>query len=74
MILEGGTESCMHAGYPFKSGSERMISQGNDVYQLPYDYGPGERERKMRAYLDWETGLLGRIKKDPSVNFVDLVD
>ena len=74
MILEGGTESWIQAGYPLKSGSERMISQGNDVYQLPYDYGPGERERKMRAYLDWETGLLGRIKKDPSVNFVDLVD
>ena len=74
MLLEGGTESWIQAGYPLNSGSERMISQGNDVYQLPYDYGPGERERKMRAYLDWETGLLGRIKKDPSVNFVDLVD
>mgnify|MGYP001177623605 CR=1 FL=1 len=74
MLLEGGTESWIQAGYHLSSDSERMISQGNDVYQLPYDYGPDEKERQMKAYLDWETGLLEKIKKDPSINFIELID
>ena len=61
-------------GYALSKGPERMISPENDVYQLPYDYGPNNVEEQMKAYLVWETGLLDRIKKDDSVCFSDLQD
>ena len=52
----------------------RMMSSENDVYRLPYDYDPANVEKQMKAYLEWETGLLDRIKKDESVHFINLHD
>ena len=72
VFLEGGTKNWVGAGYSLTKGAERMMSPENDVYRLPYDYDPANVEKQMKAYLEWETGLLDRIKKDESVHFIDL--
>jgi rhodanese-related sulfurtransferase len=74
VFLDGGTKSWVKTGHSLTKGAERMMSPENDVYKLPYDYDPATVEKQMKAYLEWETGLLDRIKKDTSIHFVNLHD
>ena len=67
--LAGGTAAWVAAGNPVEA------DRGNppddecvDVYLRPYDRNSGV-ESAMRAYLDWEIGLVHQIERDGTVAF-----
>jgi rhodanese-related sulfurtransferase len=67
-LLEGGTDAWKAAGLPLETGLERAADEADDV-ALSARERPAERERHMREYLAWETGLVNRIAGDGDCRF-----
>jgi rhodanese-related sulfurtransferase len=67
--LEGGTEAWAAAGFPLERTPETPPDEACvDVWLRPYDRTSGV-EAAMRAYLDWEVGLVGQIERDGDAPF-----
>jgi len=67
-VLEGGTRAWVEAGLQTTNGMERPISEVNDLYYKPYEHTDATEE-DMRAYLDWEVGLMEQIERDGSAKY-----
>jgi hypothetical protein len=68
LALAGGTEGWARSGRPLESGQGEMLSPALDVYRRPYE-GTGIDPDVMRAYLDWEYGLVGQLGRDGTHGF-----
>jgi rhodanese-related sulfurtransferase len=68
-VLQGGTRGWRAHGLPITSGFERMADEPEDVYLRPYHLGENQQEEKMRAYLEWEFGLLAQLARDGDLRF-----
>ena len=62
--LLGGTRAWIEAKGPTESGG--APADPDDVWKGPGSFPPGERETRMRAYLDWELSLAAQQARDPS--------
>ena len=70
-VLDGGTARWAGSGRPLQAGPGAMLSPAVDVYRRPYegtDVDPGA----MRAYLDWEHGLVAQLERDGAHGFTVL--
>lgn len=67
-IVKGGTQAWQDAGLPLSGEAEADWHDApDDVWLSPYF-----REDRIRAfdtYIEWETGLIDQIRRDPSVSF-----
>jgi len=68
-VRAGGTDAWEGAGLPMAEGTDGMIGEVDDRHLLPYDYPPDQVEGAMRGYLDWETALVPRIRRDDTLTF-----
>ena len=66
--LEGGLQSWRQAGFATVSGAGNLPAFPDDVLYKPYDLTDAA-EDSMRAYLDWEKGLMERVVKEPGAAF-----
>ena len=73
-VLRGGTREWRVRGLPLTSGFERMADNPEDVYLRPYHLGENQQEEKMRAYLEWEFGLLAQLARDGDLRFTPPAD
>jgi len=68
-VLEGGTPAWAAAGGPLAADPQDPPDRDCvDVYLRPYDRNEGVAEA-MRAYLDWELGLMAQIARDGDAPF-----
>jgi 3-mercaptopyruvate sulfurtransferase SseA len=72
-VLSGGTAGWNGAGYDLETGlsREKEFSKPIDVYKRPYEGTDNAREA-MKAYLDWEYGLVDQLERDGTHGFVIL--
>jgi rhodanese-related sulfurtransferase len=67
--LEGGTAAWVAAGFALEHTPETPADGACvDVWLRPYDRTSGV-EAAMRAYLDWEVGLVAQIERDGDAPF-----
>jgi rhodanese-related sulfurtransferase len=67
--LDGGTEAWRAAGFPLEASRHDPPDEACvDAWLRPYDRNHGV-EAAMRAYLDWEVGLVGQIARDGTAPF-----
>jgi len=71
MTLAGGTAGWTGSGRPLSAGPGVMLSPLVDVYRRPYE-GTGVDAAAMRAYLDWEHGLVEQLERDGTHHFTVL--
>jgi rhodanese-related sulfurtransferase len=69
--LAGGTAGWAASGRPLQAGQGEMLSAPEDVYRRPYE-GTGVDPAAMRAYLDWEYGLVAQLERDGTHGFTVL--
>ena len=63
-VLDGGMAAWRAAGQPSGSGREGLLHEPEDTWASPYHLTPGpEQDAAMRAYLDWEVGLLEQLRR-----------
>jgi rhodanese-related sulfurtransferase len=70
--LAGGTQAWERSGLPLESGGGELLSPAVDVYRRPYE-GTGVDPAVMRAYLEWEYGLVAQLERDGTHGFRVLV-
>jgi rhodanese-related sulfurtransferase len=70
-VLDGGTASWAASGRPLQAGPGEMLSRPVDVYRRPYE-GTDVDAAAMRAYLDWEHGLVAQLERDGTHGFTVL--
>jgi rhodanese-related sulfurtransferase len=68
LALDGGTDGWARSGHPMESGPGEMLSPALDVYRRPYE-GTGIDPAVMQAYLEWEYGLVGQLRRDGTHGF-----
>jgi rhodanese-related sulfurtransferase len=68
MMLAGGTQSWITAGYPLETGATRMACEPVDVVLLARERGQN-REEAMREYLAWEIALVNDMVTDDDHRF-----
>ncbi len=68
VVLAGGTEAWIRAGYPMEDDRHHYASDANDVYKRPYE-GVHSAPKAMRAYIDWELQLVDQMGRDDISNF-----
>jgi rhodanese-related sulfurtransferase len=68
LVLDGGTQAWIAAGFTCESGSTRLASDPADRYRRPYEGTDNPREA-MQAYLDWEYGLVAQLARDGTHHF-----
>lgn len=66
--LDTGTEGWMAAGLPVAAGDGRVVSEPLDRYRRPYE-GTDVSTDAMRAYLEWEHGLVAQLERDGTHRF-----
>jgi rhodanese-related sulfurtransferase len=66
--LDGGTQAWIAAGYPLETGADRIADTMDDLW-LPARELSRDRERAMRAYLEWEIDLINRMRVDDDQRF-----
>lgn len=71
VVLDGGTDAWIAAGFATESGDERLASPALDRYRRPYE-GVDAPRAAMQAYLDWEFGLVAQLARDGTHHFVPL--
>lgn len=69
MVLQGGLAAWRARGLPVEAGLGDLLSPTTDVYKRPYE-GVGNGHAAMRAYIDWEHGLVEQLARDASHGFV----
>jgi rhodanese-related sulfurtransferase len=70
-VLDGGTAGWARSDRPLRAGPGEMLSPPVDVYRRPYE-GTGVDPAAMRAYLDWEHGLVAQLERDGTHGFTVL--
>lgn len=71
-VLAGGVRAWRDAGLPVLGDADGMLHEADDVWASPYNLAPGaERDAAMRAYLDWEVGLLEQLQRSGDSAWVD---
>lgn len=65
----GGTPAWAAAGLPLEEGPTRLASPLIGRYRRPYE-GTDDQDEAMRAYLDWEFGLVEQLGRDGTHGFV----
>jgi len=70
-VLDGGTAGWARSGRPLQAGPAEMLSPPVDVYRRPYE-GTDVDPAAMRAYLDWEHGLVAQLERDGTHGFTVL--
>ncbi|MGE0205656.1 MAG: rhodanese-like domain-containing protein [Hyphomicrobiaceae bacterium] len=68
LVLAGGTQAWVAAGYPLETGEGRLADTADDVW-LPARERGGDREAAMRAYLAWEIDLVNQMASDDDQRF-----
>ena len=68
MVLCGGTQSWVEAGFPLEPGMGRMASVAEDVVLSARERGQ-DREEAMREYLAWEIALVTDMATDDDHRF-----
>jgi rhodanese-related sulfurtransferase len=68
LVLEGGTDAWIGAGFPLDEGAHRCLSPVLDRYKRPYE-GMDNKREAMQAYLDWEFGLVEQLGRDGTHHF-----
>ena len=71
LALDGGTDGWARSGRPLETGPGRLLSPEVDVYRRPYE-GTAVDPAAMRAYLDWEYGLVAQLERDGTHHFTVL--
>jgi hypothetical protein len=66
--LQGGTPAWAADGRALEQGATRRLSEPQDRYRRPYE-GIGVPPEAMRAYLDWEYGLVAQLERDDTHRF-----
>ncbi len=66
--MKGGMHAWREAGLPVEQGNGNLPSNPNDVFYRPYDL-TNAAEDSMRAYLDWEKGLMDHVVSEPGAAF-----
>lgn len=72
LALADGTEAWERSGLPLESGQGELLSPAVDVYRWPYE-GTDVDPAVMRAYLEWEYGLVAQLERDGTHGFRVLV-
>jgi rhodanese-related sulfurtransferase len=67
-VLTGGTSAWQAAGLPMREGPEHLSTPMTDVYKRPYE-GTDNAAAAMRAYLEWEYGLVAQLERDGTHGF-----
>ncbi|HDR8961888.1 rhodanese-related sulfurtransferase [Burkholderia vietnamiensis] len=67
-VLTGGTAAWIDAGLPLEHGDTHLASPRVDRYRRPYE-GTDNASAAMKAYLDWEYGLVEQLKRDGTHHF-----
>ena len=69
-VLEGGTAAWRAAGKPVETGFdyERALAPPEDLWHAPSSFFGGGKPA-MQQYIDWETGLVERIRNEPGLRF-----
>ena len=69
LALTGGTRAWQAAGGEMETSRRtRQTDEGKDVWYKPYERSEGI-DAAMRAYLEWETGLVAQIERDGCASF-----
>ncbi|MEE3622610.1 rhodanese-like domain-containing protein [Nitrospirillum sp. BR 11752] len=68
LVLDGGTAAWTAAGLQLETGEGAYLSAPDDVYRRPYE-GTDNAVEAMQAYLDWEYGLVGQLRRDGTHGF-----
>ena len=68
VVLEGGNTAWRAAGLAQESGETALLSVRKDRYQRPYE-GTDIPADTMRAYLEWEYGLVDQLANDGTHGF-----
>jgi len=68
LLLGGGHQAWVAAGQPVEKGIPRPLDLVDDVWLTPRER-PGDTNRHMIDYLDWEVKLLGQLNRDPDNRF-----
>ena len=66
-VLSGGTQGWMASGRPVASGGDANTparGHADDAWATPYAFEGEERNRRFKAYLDWELGLVAQLAAD----------
>jgi len=69
--LAGGTPAWAADGRALEPGGSRRLSTPRDRYRRPYE-GTDASPEAMRAYLDWEHGLVAQLQRDGTHRFTVL--
>jgi rhodanese-related sulfurtransferase len=67
-VLAGGNRSWASAGFPTEQGEGHLASPPIDRYRRPYE-GVDNGAEAMRAYLEWEFGLVEQLARDGTHGF-----
>jgi rhodanese-related sulfurtransferase len=63
LCLSGGTSAWVATGHPLGTSDTRWLSPPIDVYKRPYE-GTDNASENMRAYIEWEHGLVAQLAND----------
>lgn len=67
-FIAGGNRAWLAAGLATESGKDRMLDDADDVWYAPRER-PGDREKHMRDYLEWEIDLVNQVETDKDCRF-----
>ena len=67
-VLKGGNAAWAARGLTLQSGTEGLLAHRIDRYRRPYE-GTANAHAAMQAYLDWEFGLVGQLRRDGTHHF-----
>ena len=68
LVLQGGTQAWIEAGFALEHGETHLVSSRIDRYRRPYEGTDNPREA-MQGYLDWEFGLMAQLERDGTHGF-----
>ena len=68
LVLLGGTQAWLEAGFSTQQGESYLASPRIDRYKRPYE-GTNNSQAAMQAYLDWEFGLVEQLARDATHGF-----
>lgn len=68
LVLDGGTQAWVDAGYPLEEGATNMADIADDVWLAARERGKN-REDAMREYLAWEIDLVNQMATEDDHRF-----
>lgn len=67
-VLRGGNAAWIGAGHRLEKEPASLASPPIDRYRRPYE-GTDVTDERMKAYLDWEFGLVEQLRRDGTHHF-----